>query len=453
VSQSSGQRPWFRRPWWLWLGLSAFVAATAVLPFVLQRGSSLSARDRRWQQDIAYLVRELPRVHIDGLGSVPRSVWEAAGSSLEAQVPQLSEGQVIVGMARMVAMLHDDETQLTLPRCLFYPLLAQWLGSRLYLVAVPSTDRPLVGTQLVAIDGHPISQVLAQLRSVIDYQDPGVLRAEQATDLTNAMLLYWLGITRSSGSAVFTVRATSGHARAIRLVAGPPVITPSTLSYTLPASVDHGRTFGISYLPTNFLLLAGPQDGIAHVPLPLYLHNLAQLYWLQILPGQRAVYLKYNLCLPGDQFQQLAGRALAVLRAHQDYRLIIDLRNNPGGDSAPFQMLVTGIQADPAINRRGRIFGLINPLTNSSATVDAYNLRTQTNALLIGQQVRDPIDEFGNDYGELKLPGSQLSVQYTTAVINGSKTRYGAPDIVVAPTLHDWIAGIDPVLEKALSSG
>jgi hypothetical protein len=86
-----------------------------------------------------------------------------------------------------------------------------------------------------------------------------------------------------------------------------------------------------------------------------------------------------------------------------------------------------------------------------SATVDAYDLSAQTHALLVGQQVRDPIDEFGNDYGELKLPGSGPSVQYTTAIINGSKTKFGVPDIVVAPTLHDWMAGIDPVLERALS--
>jgi hypothetical protein len=109
------------------------------------------------------------------------------------------------------------------------------------------------------------------------------------------------------------------------------------------------------------------------------------------------------------------------------------------------------VAADPAINRRGRIFGLINPLTNSSATVDAYDLSTQTRALLAGQQAEDPIDEFGNDYGELNLPGSQLSVQYTTAVINRRKTRYGVPDIIVAPSLHDWLTGTDPVLKTVLS--
>jgi hypothetical protein len=37
----------------------------------------------------------------------------AAAGRLERQVPQLTNGQVIVGMARMVAMLRDDETRRT----------------------------------------------------------------------------------------------------------------------------------------------------------------------------------------------------------------------------------------------------------------------------------------------------------------------------------------------------
>jgi hypothetical protein len=105
--------------------------------------------------------------------------------------------------------------------------------------------------------------------------------------------------------------------------------------------------------------------------------------------------LKYNQCLSGVGFQRLAARALAVLRAHPAYRLIVDLRDNLGGDSQPFQALISGIWADRAINRRGRIFGLINDFTASSAALDSYNLRLTTNALLIGQQVATPINESG----------------------------------------------------------
>jgi hypothetical protein len=139
-----------------------------------------------------------------------------------------------------------------------------------------------------------------------------------------------------------------------------------------------------------------------------------------------------------------------VLRQRPGYRLIVDLRDNGGGDDGPFAALITDIVTDPAVNVRGRLFGLVNGFTDSSASLDAQSLKSETNALLIGQRVADPIDEFGNDNGLLRLPHSGVVVQYTTAVINPSRSRYGIPDVVVAPTVRDWLTGTDPVLAAVL---
>jgi hypothetical protein len=394
-------------------------------------GPTIPVRDRNWQQDVAYLAQELPRAHVDGLTNVTRAAWVAAAGRLERQVPQLTNGQVIVGMARMVAMLRDDETQLILSPSAIYPFAARWIGNGLYLIAVPAADRALLGARLVAVEGHPLPEVIARLRAEIDYQDPGVARGwEVGWDhlspsspgyLNDANLLHWLGITRSAATAEFTVRTGRGSLRTVRLTAAG---------------------LGGSSVPP-----------ISYVPVPLYRRNAAEPYWLRVLDRQRAVYPKYNQCLTGPGFPRLAARALAVLRQHPAYRLIVDLRDNLGGDSQPFRALVHGIWADPAINRQGRIFGLINDFTASSAALDSHTLRQSTNALLIGQQAADPIDQFGNDSKELQLPHYGVHIQVTTAVINPARTRYGIPDIEVAPTPRDWLTGQDPVLARALSYG
>ena len=390
-----------------------------------------SVRDRHWQQDIAFLAREVPRAHAGGLAGVGRAAWMAAAHRLERRVPRMSDGQVIVGMARMVAMLHDDETQLFLPRSAIYPVATRWIGNGIYLLGVPAADRWLLGARLTAVDGHPIGAVLATLRTLIDHQDPGIARAwivnwGQVSPnwpgyLTDADLLHWLGVTRSPSAATFTVLTAHRTWRTIKLTAG-----------------------------------GGPAGGslprLRYVPSPLWLQHAAEPYWLQMLARQRIVYLKYNHCLhwPDTGFQRLAARALADLRAHPAYRLVVDLRDNLGGDTAPFGALVSGIWSDPAINARGRIFGLINDFTASAATLDSSTLRTTTNALLIGQQAADPIQEFGNGQ-VLKLPHYGLEIQVTRTVVNSPHTRHGIPDIVVAPTLSDWLAGRDPVLAKALA--
>jgi len=416
-----------RRPWVAALLAAVLVAGAAavVLTAVLPRPgpAPVPVRVRNWRADIAYLARELPREHIDGLTGASRATWDATAARLEAQVPRLTDGQVTVGLLRLIALLRDDETFLELQWHRAYPLVAFWLGNGLYLAFVPAAHRGLLGAELEAIDGHPVRKVLARLRPEVDFlpQDGGIAREAEASFVTQPDILHWLGLTRSAASATFTVRTTAGRAENVTLAA----------IFSDPAAIR------------------GPK--LARVSRTLATSNAASPYWLRVLPGRRAVYLRYNRCLSDSGFQRLARQALAILRKNPAYRLIVDLRGNSGGDDAPFRTLIGGIRADPAINRRGRLFGLIDGETDSAATMDANALGTQTHALLIGQEVEDPVDKFGNDNGLLTLPHSHLGVVYTTKVLNRSGNRLATPDIVIAPTLSQVLAGADPVLSRALS--
>jgi hypothetical protein len=417
---------------WLWLGsLLVGAAAVAVPVAVFATGHPApeppSARVVRWRDDIAYLARELPLVRVDGLGPVSRAAWDSAAARLETEVPQLTDGQLLVRLARMVALLHDDETSLEFPPGPIYALDAQWFGPGLYLLTVPDSDRSLLGAQVLAVDGHPIAQVMADIGSVIDYQDPGVLEVTETGYLDDASILYWLGITNSATSAAFTLRTTAGGQQTVlfKAAGSGTIVAPDLL---------------FSFVP-----------GVAHVPLPLYLHDAAVPYWMDVLAGQHAVYLKYNECLDTSGFQQLAARAIAVLKQNPDYRLIVDLRDNVGGFTGPFQSLVKALAADPAIDRRGRIFGLVNQFTFSAARDDAV-LLSQENAALIGVPPGDPIDEYG-DKGAFTLPGSDITVDYTQRIVNSTGRPQGTPDIMVSPTLGQVLDGADPVLAEALSYG
>lgn len=423
-----------RVPRRVWIGiLAAAVAAAAIaVPLSLTAGRAVghdaelsTARDSSWRQDIAYLASELPRLRVDGTGQISSAAWEAAARKLEAQVPTLTQGQVIVGMARMVAMLHDDETDLGFPSGPTYRLYAQWFGSDLYVLGASPSDRDLIGSQLLAIDGMPIAQVTARLAAVIDYQDTGVLRAEQAGFLDDGDLLNWLGITSSATSAEFTVRTTSGAARTARLTASGS---------------------GFVFMATPEVI---PLFHLASVPLPLYEQDMTAPYWMRVLPVQHAVYLKYNQCLDDAGFQQLAAKAIAILKQQPGYRLIIDLRGNLGGDSDPFQPLVTAIRDDPAIDSPQRVVALVDQFTDSAATVDLGNLASATKARLMGTPPMDPLDEFG-DEATFTLPESGITVQYTTQFVNQGGPM-GEPAVSIAPTLSQVLAGKDPVLTAALS--
>lgn len=409
-----------RKAPWAALSVLALITATACTS---TPSPSLPTRDRQWQQDIAYVAANLPRDRYAGLGSVSRQAWNAAASRLEAQVPHRTDGQLLVGLAQMIAMLHDDETLVQFPQGPVYPVYSGWVGNGLYLLGVPGYARALLGGELLAVDGHPLSAVLARISTTIDHQDLVFLKGEEAGVIDDGALLNWLGIASSPSSVTFTVRTASGRVETARIVSA-------------------GSGFVSS--PAGWLTQL---KGLAVVPLPLYQQDAASPYWMKVLPAQHAVFLKYNRCLSGEGFQRLAAQALTLLKMHPRYRLIVDLRDNRGGDTAPFQSLITGIQ-DPGIGP-GRVAGLVNQYTASSATADAQVLK-QTGAVLIGQTPAMTSDTWGNDMS-LALPGPGITVQYTSALINSTTSLWGIPDLTVAPTLAQIMAGDDPVLAAALS--
>jgi hypothetical protein len=69
------------------------------------------------------------------------------------------------------------------------------------------------------------------------------------------------------------------------------------------------RPPGVSGFVVSSIEWLAVRNQIVLVPLPLYQQNAASPYWMKVLPVQHAVYLKYNQCLSGDGFQQLAARA------------------------------------------------------------------------------------------------------------------------------------------------
>jgi len=383
-----------------------------------------SARDQRWQRDIAYLARELPALREAGLGGVGSSAWNAATARIEAAVPGLTDNQIAVRMAQMVAMLHDDETQVQLPPGPVFSFDAEQVGDGVYLLAVPAADKVLTGARLLAMDGHPIAQVMARAGTTIGAEDPQLLTDTESGALDDGALLHSLGITASATSATLTVRTAAGTEEKVRFTAAGSAF----ISFPYP--------------------LIDQRPGMAHVPLAGYEQQSARPYWMRVLPAQHAVYLKYNQCLADNGFQRLAAQALALLRAHPDDRLIVDLRGNLGGDTGPVQALTTGMQADPSLGAPGRVIGLVNQFTDSAATADAQALK-EAGAVLIGQAPADPIDRWGDEQ-TFRLPASGIVVRYTTSVVNSAGTPLGLPDVVVEPTLAQTLSGDDPVLAAAL---
>ena len=99
-------------------GLSLLAASLACHASAEDRALS----DQQWTDDLRQLATSIETVHFKPFHVLPEAEFDAAIEDLEAQIPELSDHEIIVRMAQIVARLGDGHTRLHIPR--LYPHLA-----------------------------------------------------------------------------------------------------------------------------------------------------------------------------------------------------------------------------------------------------------------------------------------------------------------------------------------
>ena len=119
-------------------------------------------------------------------------------------------------------------------------------------------------------------------------------------------------------------------------------------------------------------------------------------------------------------------------------RLIVDLRDNDGGDFNVGRAFIEGIGSRPWLNQRGVLYVMIGRKTFSAAMTNAVDFKQTTEAILVGE----PAGAAPNNWPEVRrfhLPNSGLrvsvSMRYYEFLRGESEVL---PDRHVSPEPSDW---------------
>jgi hypothetical protein len=172
------------------------------------------------------------------------------------------------------------------------------------------------------------------------------------------------------------------------------------------------------------------------------------------LDGGRTIYLRYT------QLRPIAAPALRAVRARVAAggfdRVILDIRQNPGGDNHNVGPLLALLR-DPAIDREGRLFVLTDHVTFSAASNLSTQIEQATSAIFAGEAMGGGLN-FWDDVRFVRLPSYPIPMQV------GVSTRYWQfappddprltidPAIAVPNLAADYFADRDPVLEAVLAA-
>ena len=135
-------------------------------------------------------------------------------------------------------------------------------------------------------------------------------------------------------------------------------------------------------------------------------------------------------------------------------RLILDLRQNPGGDNTTYGPLLDLVR-DFADDHPGELRVLIDRVTFSAAANLSTEIEQQTDAVFIGEAMVGGLN-FWDDVTFVELDALPVPMQV------GVSTRYWEfaspddprltiePDVAIASSSEPFLAGGDPVLDAAV---
>lgn len=392
------------------------------LPLAAQEPALTPAQ---WREDLAYFARELPRRHKNLFHAVTRDTFDARVARLDRDIPSLEPHQIVVRLRQISAAVGDGHTGVHIPRWFrIYPLTVYWFGDELRVTSAAPAYRQAVGGRVVRIGDVDLAEVMARLSttypSAANENEWFVLSTSTAMIL-RPEILHTLGIVADLGPTPFTFETEQGERITLSIApVEPPPVVNGTAAF------------------------AGFVTAVSNPPLSR--QRPAEPFWFTLLPDSQTVYVNFR------SYRSLGGKArelFAFLDRVRPQRLVVDLRQNGGGDfNEGRRHLVEPLRARPWLNQKDRLFVLIGRRTYSAAMANAVHFRTETQATLVGE----PIGERPNSYSEndeLTLPHSRVVVSYSTRYYQFVPEDVPAvlPDVRIDVRWSDFRAGRDPVLD------
>jgi hypothetical protein len=380
--------------------------------------SLLKLSTEQWREDLQYLGRALPKRHANAFHHTSRARFDAALAELDQRLNRLDRDEIYVGLNRIVTSIGDAHTYVDFPADKGkQPLVLERFGDEYRVVRVVRGLENALGARIVKVHDTPIARARETMLSMTPRAETlGLSEARVTSFLTLGLVLHGMGITPDRNETRWTLVDDDGHEFVVK---------------------------------TQAIQLGKEAEWVSvwKEP-PLYSRKPDESFWHTYLADSRTVYCNFR----GYQdLRKQAGDLLTLLGRQNPDRLVIDLRQNGGGDyTEGLKHLIDPIRELP-INAKGHLFVLIGPRTFSAAMSNSAHFRSRTSAILVGEAIGERPNSY-QEVQQLTLPNSRLIVRYSTRYYKFVESGENVirPDQEIIPSWIEYKAGRDPVLEWVL---
>lgn len=334
------------------------------------------------------------------------------------------------------------------------PMRLLWLHDGIVVARVAATHADLAGALVERIEGVTPTKLMQSLRTIgggLDHFNVWNL----SWVIESAGMLHAMGLAAAPDKLKVTFMHSDGT-RIVREIAYVP-------SDQVPSGELPGRLWSQAPLPVE---VAQGWSVPAH-PEPLALQDSEKMYRSVELRDIDSLYvqIRINIDFGGQEIGPFARQLEQQLKQAAPRNLILDLRQNTGGDNEKTRELMRAI----ARSIKGHIYILVGGQTYSAGIANAAALKHDGGArvLIVGTPVGDRLQWWSEGHQRIELPHSRYAFRLNSGYWDlvqgcaGKPQCYGdkykvqvtslSPQIAAPIRVADWLAGRDPGLEAVLS--
>lgn len=389
-----------------------------------------------WRTDLQVLAKELPARHPAPFLNITRAQWDSAVASLDRRLPTLGQDQTLVAFFQLVALPGDAHTtvQPNPARPLhYYPIELYSFEDGLFIRRADSAHAALVGAHVIRLGNASADEAMHRVATIIPHENDWWVRAWGPFWLTAVEMVHGLGLTTDPNRLTLVVERNGKQ---------------ETVTLTPAGAMAHGEGGAVDMSRWVSMRTA---------PAPRSEAQPGNLFWWSWLPDSRTLYVSLRGVVPVPNSatnRSQWNQVFALADSLQPARMVLDIRDNMGGNGALNRYPVQQVLRRPWLDRPDRLFVIIGRRTFSAGQQFANLLEAWTQATFVGEPTGQRPSQYG-DHRPLELPNSHLTVMISTVFHQApdefDRREFVPPDAYAPLTSEAYRRGEDPALAAVMS--
>lgn len=381
-----------------------------------------------WKNDLEIYKKDLEQKHIEVYHSITKEDFANEWQKIYNNIDALNDFEIIVKLMRLTRLVNDGHTSISLQNISkqHFPIEVKLIDGQWRVIKVSSKHSNLLKLSLTAIDDIPIDEVSAKVSEVAQFVENQYSQKIRTGEYLNiAELLYALHITKKEHKAAFTFLDDNNQE------------IKTTLNSLGTDTSNEGSDF--IHLTTGVAEITKPND-----PAFPYL-------WFTPIKNTKALYINFE-SYPTFEDMQVFGETLVnYIATNHIQKVIIDMRNNGGGDLYVGVVLAYALNLADTIDWKNGVFVLTSNNTFSAATSNAALFKQLLNAKIVGEPTGSNPTGY-QDMDSFTLPNSKLIITYSKRLFQLSEKLNTAlqPDIFIKQDWDSLLRKEDNVLRKLI---